>query len=77
MTPILTFQKNSRESVVISLTEYRGQDYADIRIWFTDQAGELKPSQKGVSVKPENLPDVIRALQAAQERLGAGGGNDE
>jgi hypothetical protein len=77
MNPILTFEKNSRERVVVGLTEYRGQQYVDIRVWFTDQAGELKPSQKGVSLKPENLPDVIHALTDALEQLALGGGNDE
>jgi hypothetical protein len=77
MSPILTFEKNGRESVVVGLTEYRGQQYADIRVWFTDQTGELKPSQKGVSIKPEHLPDVIHALTDALEKLAVHGGNDE
>lgn len=77
MTPILTFEKNSRESVRVGLTEYRGQQYADIRIWFLDQAGELKPSQKGVSIRPENLPDVIHALSDALDRLAVSGGSNE
>lgn len=61
---ITIIPKNSRESVSIRLTEYKGHDLADVRIWV--RAGEtLKATGKGVSVPIRLLPDLIAGLQEA------------
>ena len=49
-------EKNSRESIVVSNTEYKGNKYVDIRVFYKDGPDdELKPTRKGVSLRPEQV----------------------
>ena len=58
--------RNAREEVRVSLSSYRGRQALDLRI-FADHAGKGRiPTQKGLSISPERIPDLIQALQKAQ-----------
>ena len=57
-------EKNSRESVVVSETEYKGNKYVDVRVFYKDTDGSLKPTRKGVSVRPEKVAELVAALSA-------------
>ena len=56
--------KNSRESIVVSETEYKGSKYVDVRIFYKDTNGSLKPTRKGVSIRPEKVSELLAALSA-------------
>ena len=65
-------EKNSRESIVISNTEYKGNKYVDIRVFYKNGPDdELKPTRKGVSLRPEQVAALVTALtdQATDEEL--------
>ena len=56
-------EKNSRESIVISNTEYKGNKYVDIRVFYKNGPDdELKPTRKGVSLRPEQVAALVTAL---------------
>jgi|TARA_R110000737_G_scaffold350093_1_gene388087 uncharacterized Ntn-hydrolase superfamily protein len=56
-------EKNSRESIVVSNTEYKGNKYVDIRVFYKDGPDdELKPTRKGVSLRPEQVAALVTAL---------------
>ena len=56
-------EKNSRESIVISNTEYKGNKYVDIRVFYKNGPDdELKPTRKGVSLRPEQVTALVTAL---------------
>ena len=57
-------EKNSRESVVVSETEYKGNKYVDVRVFYKDTDGTLKPTRKGVSLRPEKVAELVAALSA-------------
>ena len=57
-------EKNSRESIVVSETEYKGNKYVDVRVFYKDTDGSLKPTRKGVSVRPEKVGELVAALSA-------------
>ena len=57
-------EKNSRESIVVSETEYKGSKYVDVRIFYKDTNGSLKPTRKGVSLRPEKVAELRDALSA-------------
>ena len=59
-------EKNSRESIVVSESTHMGYDLVDVRVYYKDEAGELKPTRKGVSLHREQLGDVIKALSAVE-----------
>ena len=58
-------EKNSRESIVVSEIEYKGNKYIDVRIFYKDTDGNLKPTRKGVSLRPEKVAELVTALAAA------------
>jgi hypothetical protein len=57
-------EKNSRESIVVSETEYKGNKYVDVRVFYKDTDGSLKPTRKGVSLRPEKVAELVAALSA-------------
>ena len=59
-------EKNSRESIVVSETTHMGYDLVDVRVYYKDEDGELKPTRKGVSLHREQVGDVIKALSVIE-----------
>ena len=59
-------EKNSRESIVVSESTHMGYDLVDVRVFYKDEAGDLKPTRKGVSLHREQLGDVIKALSVIE-----------
>lgn len=73
---IARINKNVGETVVISLSEFKGKELIDIRIWLRpsdpreeEEWGKLTPTKKGISMGIESIPGLIEALQKAQESL--------
>ena len=60
-------EKNSRESIVVSEIEYKGNKYIDVRVFYKDTDGNLKPTRKGVSLRPEKVAELVTALAAAAD----------
>lgn len=58
-----------RDVLRVTASEFKGATYVDIRVWYFDRDGELRPGSKGVSLRPDAIPAVIEALQAAQDAL--------
>ncbi len=63
--PIATIQKNSRELVCIDLTEFKGHNLIDIRV-FADNGSEQTATKKGVSLAIAKLPALIHTLRNAE-----------
>lgn len=64
---IATIEKNTREEIRIDLREFKGHPLVSIRVWVTE---EDLPTKKGLAFNPGLLPDVIAALETAQEEAG-------
>lgn len=56
--------KNTRESIRIQISEYRGTTYLDVRVWLDLGNGDARPTPKGVSVPLGVVPDFIEAVAA-------------
>lgn len=70
---ISKFWRNRRgEAVVTSLEPYQGRVVVHIRQYFTDAAGKLAPTKKGIAIDVLRLPELAaataRALKFARER---------
>lgn len=66
---IKRIDKSVLEEVIIQLTNFRGRDLIDIRIWtkpLPTEEGESKPTKKGVSLGIGAIPALIQALKDAQ-----------
>ena len=65
---IARLPKNGTEEVRVTLDAFKGANLADMRVFadFTS-AGIAMPTKKGLSVRIEQLPDLIDALEKARE----------
>lgn len=67
---LLTLPKGRGKELRVTLSDFKGTTYVDVRTWYeTPDGTETKPTREGVSIRPDILPDVLKALQAAQKQL--------
>jgi len=67
---IQDIDKGSGEIIRIEISEYKGQNYLNLRVWYTDKnSGEFKPTQKGITVKPELFPQLKEAVLKAEPEI--------
>jgi hypothetical protein len=71
-SPVKVFMDlpRGRDVLRVSASTFKNREYIDIRVWYTDRDGDLKPTAKGVSIRPDAVLDVVQALQAAYEATG-------
>jgi hypothetical protein len=70
MSIIQDIDKGAGEIIRVEISEYKGQSYLNIRIWYTDKnSGEYKPTQKGVTIRPELFPALKEALLKAEPEI--------
>jgi Transcriptional Coactivator p15 (PC4) len=58
--------KNKRESVVVALGAFMGTPLVHVRIHYTDEKGEDRPTAKGICVNVDRLPELRAAVEAAE-----------
>ncbi len=58
-----------KDKIIVTVKEFKGKQYIDIRTYFENDAGEWIPTKKGISLTPENLDDVIKILQQAKKKI--------
>lgn len=75
---VAEFEKNGKEMVRVSLTEYQSHKLIDIRVFYRGAAGELLPG-KGIALKRELITTLRKALQEAekQNKVDAAPSSDE
>ncbi|MDA1323845.1 MAG: PC4/YdbC family ssDNA-binding protein [Proteobacteria bacterium] len=60
-------QKNSRESIRVGLTNFKGHDLAFARVFAEHrETGEMTPTKSGVTFRVDRLAELIAVLQKAQ-----------
>lgn len=59
-------RKNATETLLVRWTEYNGQQLLDVRS-FVEKAGtgELVPTRKGLTLRPETWQELLQALTDA------------
>lgn len=66
---IAQFEKNATEVVRVSLTEFRGHKLIDIRVYYSDDEGQYKPTKKGVSLSVGLYTDFKKGVLALEKAL--------
>jgi len=61
------FKKNANETVIVKFTQFKGKRLIDIRAFYAAENGELRPTQKGVSLRLDLLPELKEAIDKATE----------
>ena len=80
---ICQIKKSASEIIYVTLTEYRSRQMFSARVYYEDE-GDYRPGKNGINLNIEFLPDIISALQTAEDEARAAGllsdlpeGNDE
>ncbi len=66
---IATIEKNADEEIRVSLREYKGHAFIDIRVYWKPPEGEPGPTKKGVTLNPELFPGLKKAMGALEAAL--------
>lgn len=67
--PVHAFLKSQREQIRISLNEYKGHEYIDIRSFY-ESDGVFRPSKKGVTLRVELLPELLHGIAHLSQIIG-------
>jgi hypothetical protein len=62
-------QKNLKERIRVSIEEYRGHKFIDLRVYFEAENAEWKPTKKGIALNSGSIEAVIKALKMANQNL--------
>ena len=63
--PIAIIPKTSIDEIRVMWSEYKGRRYLDIRVYIDiDGKSERVPTKKGVTLRPDLIPELIKALEA-------------
>ena len=67
---IATVPRSAIEQLQISINEYKGKSYLDMRIYYTTDDGlNWLPTKKGVTVSPENMELLKDAIDEAMKEF--------
>lgn len=67
---IATVPRSATEQLQISINEYKGKSYLDMRIYYTTDDGlNWLPTKKGVTVSPENMELLKDAIDEAMKEF--------
>ena len=59
------WKDRSGNALVFSLKSYQGRPFFDLRTFFTDNAGILRPTAKGITASPNKLHEITKAFAKA------------
>jgi len=69
----IVIPRSSVEQIRLSVRDYRGCAFADLRLFSRNDAGEWKPSKRGLAVSPDiwwQFVDGVQRLGEEMERRG-------
>ena len=63
---LATISRNDTERLEISINEFKGKKYLDLRTFYTTDGGDSwLPTKKGVTISPDNLELLKDAIEQA------------
>ncbi|MBI2192445.1 MAG: transcriptional coactivator p15/PC4 family protein [Planctomycetes bacterium] len=64
--PLAVFERGLGEEIRVSWNHFRGHCFLNFRHWYQpDMGSELKPTRRGVTFRPEELPELAEAVAQA------------
>lgn len=67
---LATIDRNETEQLQISVSEYKGKSYLNMRIYYTtDEGATWLPTKKGVTFSPEQLDLLSDAIEEAKKEF--------
>ena len=62
-------EKSGGHLIRVTESNYEGHDLVDVRVYYSDENGTLKPTRKGIAVRREQFGDFVDLLMEAREKL--------
>ena len=67
---LATIERSDTEQLQISVSEYKGRSYLNMRIFYTtDEGATWLPTKKGVTFAPEQLDLLSEAIEEAKQEF--------
>lgn len=66
---VYTWNKNANEEVRASITEFKGYDLIDLRVWIENKDGEIIPTKTGLTLGVCQLLELKKAVEALEKAL--------
>ena len=67
---LATIERSETEQLQISVSEYKGKSYLNMRIFYTTDEGQTwLPTKKGVTFSPDQLDLLSEAIEAAKQEF--------
>ncbi len=67
---LAAIERSDTEQLQISISEYKGKSYLNMRIFYTtDDGATWLPTKKGVTFTPEQLDLLEEAIQEARKEF--------
>jgi hypothetical protein len=66
---VSSFEKNALEEVRISLTEFKGRQLIDLRVYYVTPEGDSKPTKKGLALSVSLFHDLKEAMDKLEQTL--------
>jgi hypothetical protein len=63
------FEKNSTEVISLTISEFKGRELINFRVFYQDEDGEFKPTKKGISFSTELVDDFFEAVDKLKVEL--------
>ena len=63
---MVEIKKNKTEIIRIKLSEFKGKEFVDCRIFY-EKDGEYLPTKKGISFNPAIVKDVVEGILTVME----------
>lgn len=51
------------KQIYVTLSEFKGKRYIDVRKYYADDEGEMKPTRKGISFNAEDWREFVSKIQ--------------
>lgn len=67
---LATIERTDTEQLQISISEYKGKSYLNMRIFYTtDDGATWLPTKKGVTFTPDQIDLLTEAIEAAKQEF--------
>ena len=67
---LVTIERSDTEQLQISVSEYKGRSYLNMRIYYTtDEGATWLPTKKGVTFTPDQLDLLSDAIEEAKKEF--------
>jgi len=70
---IATFEKNKKEEVRVSVETFHGRKLINIRVYYKDDDGIMKPGKQGIALSVDRYKDLAGAILELGQHLKSNG----